>query len=200
MTATNRSMTAQTRYTHDAVADSSAAFAAQIDSHRAYLLRAARMKLRDFSEAEDVVQDTLLAAWNGRAGFRGQSALRTWLVGILNHKVVDLIRERQRRPAMSYEDAAGGLEDSDAIDALGAATVDDAAITYERRKLCADVMDELEAYSPKAAKIFVMREIEGEDTRAICRRLSVSSANCYVLLHRARHFLNQRFEAYAVAG
>lgn len=196
-------MTHPTRFTHAAVADSSTAFAAQIDTHRAYLLRAARLKLRDVSEAEDVVQDTLIAAWNGRAGFRGQAALRTWLVGILNHKVVDLIRERQRRPTVSYEDAAGGLGDGDAIDALGAlgaCTAADAAVTYERRKLCADVLDELEAFSPKAAQIFVMRELEGEDTRAICRRLSVSSANCYVLLHRARQFLGQRFGSYAVAA
>jgi DNA-directed RNA polymerase specialized sigma24 family protein len=42
----------------------------------------------------------------------------------------------------------------------------------------------------------VLREIEGEDTSAICRRLKVSSANCYVLLHRARQFLNRRFVSY----
>jgi RNA polymerase sigma-70 factor, ECF subfamily len=188
---------------HAAVADSSAAFAAQIDSHRTYLLRTARMKLRDPSEAEDVVQDVVIAAWHGRAGFRGQSTLRTWLVGILNHKIVDLIRERQRRPAISYDKIAEFQGEGDHADAAGlprAGISEGVAVAYERRQLCEQVLHELEAFSPKAARIFVLREIEGEDTGAICRRLKLSSANCYVLLHRARQFLHQRFESFSAAA
>jgi RNA polymerase sigma-70 factor (ECF subfamily) len=134
---------------HAAVADSSAAFAAQIDSHRSCLLRTARLKVRDHSEAEDVVQDTLIAAWNGRAGFRGQSTLRTWLVGILNHKIVDLIRERQRRPAVSFDEIAEFLGEGEHADAAGfphAAINEGVAMAYERRRLCENVLDELEAF------------------------------------------------------
>jgi RNA polymerase sigma-70 factor (ECF subfamily) len=189
---------------HAPVADSSSAFVAQIDSHRPYLMRAARMKLRDAGDVEDVVQDTMIAAWNGRAGFRGQSSMRTWLVGILNHKVVDLIRDRQRRPTLSI-DALDALEtlpgdDDQALPGAPAQSTESAAATYERRAFCEQVLGELEAYSPKAAKIFVMREIEGEETRAICRRLKVSNANCYVLLHRARQFLHQRFATVMLAA
>ena len=188
---------------HAAAADSPAAFAAQLDSHRHYLLRAARMKLRDPADAEDVVQDAVIAAWNGRAGFRGQSALRTWLVGILNHKIVDLIRDKQRRPAVSWDEIAefvGDEEGAGAAEAGHASLSEGVAVAYERRQLCEQVLGELEAYSPKAARIFVLRELEGEDTRAICRRLQVSSANCYVLLHRARQFLHQRFDAFVAAA
>ena len=186
---------------HAAAADSPAAFAAQIESHRAYLLRAARMKLRDPAEAEDVVQDTVIAAWNGRAGFRGQSALRTWLVGILNHKIVDLIRERARRPSVRFDEIAECLDEDGcaAADPGHAALGEGVAAAYERRQLCERVLEELEAFSPKAARIFVLREIEGEDTGAICRRLQLSSANCYVLLHRARQFLHLRFESVSAA-
>ena len=186
---------------HAPVADSQSAFIAQIDAHRGYLLRAARMKLRDSSDADDVVQDTIIAAWNGRAGFRGQSALRTWLVGILNHKVVDLIRERTRRPVLSLEviGECADQNDGDGAPELGQRTSEGPAAIYERRRLCAEVLDELEAFSPKAAQIFVMREIDGEETGAICKKLKLSSANCYVLLHRARQFLNQRFQPFAVA-
>ncbi|MEO7761213.1 MAG: sigma factor, partial [Casimicrobiaceae bacterium] len=59
---------------HSPVSDSSAAFVAQIDGHRPYLIRAARMKLRDGGDVEDVVQEAMIAAWKGRAGFRGQSS------------------------------------------------------------------------------------------------------------------------------
>ena len=188
---------------HPAVADSSAAFAAQIDCHRGYLLRVARQKLRGCSDAEDVVQDAIIAAWNGRDGFRGQSLLRTWLVGILNHKIVDLVRARRRRPAVSYDEIAERLGDDESGEVAGVpfrGSSEGVAVAYERRQLCAQVLDELEAFSPKAAQIFVLREVEGEDTRAICRRLRVSSANCYVLLHRARQFLHQRFATMSPAA
>jgi RNA polymerase sigma-70 factor (ECF subfamily) len=166
-------------------------------------MRAARLKLRDAGDVEDVVQEAMIAAWNGRAGFRGQSALRTWLVGILNHKVVDLIRERQRRPTVSI-DALEAVPGDDELNGAAnhpyAQVTEGVASAYERRALCVQVMSELEAYSPKAAKIFMMREIEGEETGAICRALRVSNANCYVLLHRARQFLHQRFSAEAMAA
>lgn len=176
-------------------------FAAQLDSHRPYLLRTARMKVRDSAEVEDVVQEALIAAWNGRAGFRGQSSLRTWVIGILNHKIVDLIRDRQRRPTIAL-DAMEAMADDESNRSLHpfAQVTEGAGAAYERRALCEEVLAELEAYSPKAAQIFVMRELEGEDTGAICRRLRVSNANCYVLLHRARQFLHQRFAAEALAA
>ena len=57
--------------------------ATELDSHRGYLLRVARMQLHDADIAEEVVQETLVAALAGRAGFSGRSSLRTWLTGIL---------------------------------------------------------------------------------------------------------------------
>ena len=73
-------------------------FATELDTHRRYLLRVAQLQLRDADLAEDVVQETLVAALSARAGFSGRSSLRTWLTGILKHKIVDAIRQRQRQP------------------------------------------------------------------------------------------------------
>ena len=64
-------------------------FAAELETHRRYLLRVATLQLRDTALAEDVVQDTLVAAIQGEQGFSGKSSLRTWLTGILKHKVID---------------------------------------------------------------------------------------------------------------
>ena len=72
-------------------------FTADLEGHRAYLLRVARLQLRDDAQAEDVVQETLLAALSG-SGFSGKSSLKTWLTGILKHKIVDAIRRKQREP------------------------------------------------------------------------------------------------------
>ena len=67
---------------------------ADVLPYRGDLLRYARRKLMDPSLAEDLVHDVFEAVATGRAAFGGRSALRTWLVGILKHKIVDLVRER----------------------------------------------------------------------------------------------------------
>jgi len=64
-------------------------FATLIHTLRGYLLRVAVLQLRDSDLAEDVVQDTLVAALQGAGGFSGRSSLKTWLTGILKHKIVD---------------------------------------------------------------------------------------------------------------
>src|SRR5215510_12490677 len=66
-----------------------------LERHGDYLYRYAMLRLRDSSAAEDVVQETLLAALKSAARFAGASSERTWLVGILKHKISDWFR-RQR--------------------------------------------------------------------------------------------------------
>ena len=75
-------------------------FTAELDRHRRYLVRVAQLQLRDADLAEDVVQETLLAALGAREGFSGRSSVKTWLTGILKHKIVDAIRQRQRQPVV----------------------------------------------------------------------------------------------------
>jgi predicted RNA polymerase sigma factor len=62
-----------------------------LQQHRPYLLRYAMLQLRDRDLAEDVVQETLLAVLEGRAGFSGNSSHKTWLTGILKHKIIDMM-------------------------------------------------------------------------------------------------------------
>src|SRR6266436_6563886 len=90
-------------------------FASRIHSHRPYLLRVAVLQLRDGDLAEDVVQETLVAALHGEAGFSGRSSLKTWLTGILKHKIVDAIRKRSREPAMSSLDEECQIDDFDPL-------------------------------------------------------------------------------------
>src|SRR6185295_13626007 len=71
-------------------------FKAQVQSLRPYLLRYAQLQLRNGDAAEDAVQETLVAALAGEAGFGGRSNLRTWLTGILKHKIIDAIRRSSR--------------------------------------------------------------------------------------------------------
>jgi DNA-directed RNA polymerase specialized sigma24 family protein len=72
------------------------ALADDLADHRSYLLRFARLQLRNDAWAEDAVSETLLAALTKPQAFAQRSQLKTWLVGILKHKVIDLLRERRR--------------------------------------------------------------------------------------------------------
>ena len=88
---------------------------AQFDTHRSYLLRVARLQLRNDELAEDVVQDTLVAALQGAAGFTGKSSVKTWLTGILKHKIVDAIRRKASNPELVMQDEDFRVDDLDAL-------------------------------------------------------------------------------------
>ena len=74
-------------------------------------MRFARRRIRDEDLAEDAVQDALLAALSNPSSFQGQSALRTWLIGILNHKIQDTFRREGR-----YVQVADSARDDESAD------------------------------------------------------------------------------------
>src|SRR5690348_2420624 len=79
--------------------------AGELAAHRDYLYRFALARLRDEARAEDVVQETLLAAMENAAGFAGRAQLRTWLTGILKHKIIDIFRAQARLASAAAGDA-----------------------------------------------------------------------------------------------
>src|SRR5437016_4891669 len=86
-------------------------FRTRVEGERPYLLRYAALQLRTRHTAEDVVQETLLAALAGETSFGGRSNLRTWLTGILKHKIVDAIRRASREAPTADEDQMEELFD-----------------------------------------------------------------------------------------
>jgi RNA polymerase sigma-70 factor (ECF subfamily) len=159
---------------------------------RPYLLRYASLQLRDAAAAEDAVQETLVAALAGEAGFAGRANLRTWLTGILKHKIVDTIRRQAReRPASDL----GTAEDESEFDALFDQRghwqeMPDAWEQPEQalnqRQFLAALEACLNALPERTARVFMMREHLGLDTSEICKELGITSTHCWVMLHRAR--------------
>jgi RNA polymerase sigma-70 factor (ECF subfamily) len=172
-----------------------APFAAQLQTHRGYLLRVARLQLRDEGEAEDVVQETLLAALSG-SGFSGKSSLKTWLTGILKHKIVDAIRRRQRAPvsvaAFGGPDADLDVEDFDALfnrdGGWDAPPADwgDPEEALNRREFFDMLEFCLDKLPPNTARVFIMREVMELDSAEICKELAITTNNLWVILYRAR--------------
>jgi RNA polymerase sigma-70 factor (ECF subfamily) len=166
-------------------------FRKQVEDLRPYLLRFASLQLRDAAAAEDAVQETLLAALAGEAGFAGRANLRTWLTGILKHKIVDTIRRQSReRPA-----AEAGTEGADEFDGLftGRGHWQEAPDAWEQpeqalnqRQFLAALEACLRALPERTARVFMMREHLGLETPEICKELGITATHCWVLLHRAR--------------
>jgi RNA polymerase sigma-70 factor, ECF subfamily len=180
--------------------DAAAKFAALIHTHRGYLLRVAVLQLRDADAAEDVVQDTLVAALQGAAGFSGRSSIKTWLTGILKHKIVDAIRKKGREPVTSSLDEESRLDDFDALfDETGhwdnpPATWGDPEAQLSRLQFFEIVDFCLEKLPPNTARVFMMREVMELEGAEICKELRITSTNLWVIFYRARVALRQCLE------
>ena len=171
--------------------------ALEIERERPYLLRFASLQLRDQDAAEDAVQETLLAALAARERFAGNSSVRTWLTGILKHKVVDHVRKQAReQPLTSDSDES----EAEAIDSMFLAVGHwrepprdwgdpDKAL---QNKAFIEAFEQCAKNLPdKTARVFMMREVLEEDTDTICKELKITSTNCWVMLHRARMSLRE---------
>lgn len=175
-----------------------------LEEHGDYLFRMARRQLRCDALAEDAVQETLLAALSARASYSGGATQRTWLTGILKHKIIDLIR-RQAREVEAPRDADGD-EDWDVLFKADGhwqnpprewqSPESDAELAQLRSILieCADRL------KPAMARVFSLREVAGMQTEEICKELGISPTNCWVLLHRARLFLRECLEMNGFTG
>lgn len=172
----------------------------KFQQHRAYLVRYAVLQLRDSATAEDAVQETLLAALQGRAGFSGASSVKTWLTGILKHKIIDILRRQAReQPLTSDEDTS----EAEAVDALFAddghwhrfpSDWGDPSKALENSHFRA-VFERCSQVMPaRLARVFVMREVMELGTDDICKALAITPTNLWVMLHRARLLLRECIE------
>ena len=176
-----------------------------VDQHGDYLYRCAMLRVRDAEVAQDIVQETLLAALQARHSFAGQSAERTWLVGILKHKVIDYVRRASREKPFENLERLSAADDDDApsFDEGGHwlnKHVGPADWACDPRKLAENTQFWevlrycLERLPERSAQVFSLKEIDGLDSDEVCKVLNVTPSNLWVLLHRARARLRDCFE------
>lgn len=153
-----------------------------------YLYGFAMKKVADRDIAFDLVQETLLGAW--KANFNGDSSVRTWLIGILKHKIIDhirkqirdraLISELKNDPSSNYFDASGSwLETQHNLH-------DTPGHQAENNQLQEHLMDCISSLNEQQRTIFILREINGESTDSICNTYGITASNVHVIMHRAR--------------
>jgi RNA polymerase sigma-70 factor (ECF subfamily) len=168
-------------------------FAARVEEERPYLVRYASLQLRDRHAAEDCVQEALVAALAGEASFGGRSNLRTWLTGILKHKIVDAIRRmsRDQVPVSDVAELDALFDETGHWQEAPAAWPEN---SLEQKQFFAVLEQCLARLPAKTAQAFMMREHMGFDTDEICKELAVTPTHCWVLLYRARMALKECLE------
>jgi RNA polymerase sigma-70 factor (ECF subfamily) len=172
-----------------------------VDEHGDFLFYYAWSRVHDRALAEDLVQETFLAALQSKDAYARKSSERTWLVGILKHKLVDYYRQARKYNQLVYDDNAGANRLLQTIERQVSTTnfeeTDwrlDPVRSYEQRVFIEILNSCLAQMPPRLAASFKLREIEQLDTREICTILDVSESNFWVMLHRARQLLRRRLE------
>ena len=168
-----------------------------LDQHGDYLFKYASFRLRDQSAAEDVVQETFLAALKAYEKFEGRGSERTWLVGILKHKIMDHFRRTAREAPMGQAEDAGPehAEFFTRTDGWDNHWNNDYAPTdwhatpaqlVEQGDFWRVFNECLSPLPPRTASAFTLREVDGMSSEEICEMLSITVNNLWVMLHRAR--------------
>lgn len=162
-----------------------------VDRYGDTLYRFALARLRDAEAAEEVVQETFVAALGARDQYSGKGSEGAWLLGICKRKVVDLVRRRNRPDAGRGGDL--GLDPSEAMfDAKGNWRLDPRILkgrpehSLERDEFWQAFRGCLGRLSQRQADAFTLRELEDLKSDEICKELEISASNLWVLLHRAR--------------
>lgn len=168
-----------------------------IEDYGDLLFRFALVRVGDEQVAADVVQNTLLAAFSAKDSFQGKSKIKTWLLGILKHKIMDYFREKQKENArIDAETASLGPADLSPDGAWQEKpsewhfTPEQVLENKEAVKLLWECIEQL----PERMRVlFILREIDGESTQVICEKMNLSVSNFSVMLYRARHKLRKEF-------
>lgn len=151
----------------------------------------------DPSQAENLLQETFLAALQSRNSFKGNSSEKTWLISILRHKITDHIRRKYKEipvTDLAAEDASiDGFFDkiSQALPKSPGTWEIRPDQVLEKDDFWMAFEDCLKRLPPKTAEAFSLSEMEEMRSKEICKVLNVTATNLWSLLHRARVQLRQ---------
>ncbi len=178
--------------------------ASWVDDYGDALYKFALFRVSDPTVAEDLVQDTFLAAFKAKDRFSGRSSVKTWLTGILKNKVIDHYRKKNRTQSMQATSEFFEREEADLFSSDGHWNYDNPNIPSDWKPEQVEKMDRgefmvhfrscSENLPEKTRQVFFMRELDGLSTEEICENLDITPQNLWTILHRARMALRQCLE------
>ena len=168
-----------------------------VDLYSDLLYRYALTRVRNAEIAEDLVQETFLAALKSHKNFKGESTEKSWMVGILKHKILDYYRKVSKNEELQVI-SEGGTEKAYFESELRSSPNKEWSLDpheqLERKELANTLQHCLANIPPKLAEVFTMRELNHMPTEEICKELNLSPTNVWVILHRARARLQNSLE------
>lgn len=172
-----------------------------------FLFSLALLKTGNKELAEDLVQETFLAAIKAKETFRGNSTEKTWLVAILKNKIVDHYRKKNvlkraddylttteqsfHNSFFSSEESSFGHWTKEASPLDWKNGADAAVNSKEFYKILQECIDKL---PPKLVPVFLARFIDEEDAEMICKEFDLSPSNYWVIVHRAKVLMRSCLE------
>ena len=161
-----------------------------IDLYSDYLFNFTISRVSDGVIAQDLVQDTFLAALKSMKNFKGEASERTWLISILKRKIIDHYRKinsKKGKAEVRITYNADSESEGDWLEERVADPYDKTAEdNMQNEELGAAILDCLSKLPKKQAEVFKMKTIQGFETEVICNELNITASNLWVIIHRAR--------------
>lgn len=162
-----------------------------LDLYGDMLYRYALVRVRNPDLAADLLQETLLAV-KAKDNFMGQANEKTWLIGILKHKMIDFFRKTSREKTETMGDSLEADGASGFFDEKGGWQINLSSWSMPERSLeqeefMAILQQCIDRLPPKMARIFILRELDGMGSEEICEGMAISSLNNFwVMQSRVR--------------
>lgn len=175
-----------------------------VDTYGDALYRYAMSRVRNPTVAEDLVQETFLAAIQAQQSYGGRSSELTWLTGILRHKTLDFFRKSSRAKEQPLDQE--GTEDVDALFrpdgewASPPGTWPSPQESLERDKFWSTMQGCVAALPEAMRRSFVLREFDGLESNAVAEVLNITTNNLWVVLSRARLRLRECLQKHLFTG
>jgi RNA polymerase sigma-70 factor (ECF subfamily) len=172
-----------------------------VDEHGDALFRYAILRLKDEHLAEDLIQDTFLAALKGIERFKPGSSPQPWLIGILKHKIIDHFRRNVIEiPSadLNLWDDEDNREYFDKSDHWARPLNDwkeSPEALVENAEFWETFQSCLLGLPESHRRAFTLRELDGAKGEEVCQILSISPSNMWVIMHRARSKLRKCLDA-----
>jgi RNA polymerase sigma-70 factor (TIGR02960 family) len=182
------------------------AFRELTEPHRRELQVHCYRMLGSFSDAEDALQDTLLAAWQGLAGFEGRASVRTWLYRIATNQCLNALRSASRRPAKEWDVPRIAPPEPTRLgevvwlepypDTLLAGVTDGPAgpeARYEQTEsISLAFVTALQVLPPRQLAVLILRDVLGFHASEVAEMMDSTVDSVNSALKRARTSLQQR--------
>ena len=171
-----------------------------VDNYGDYLYNYAWMRVTSKETAEDLIQDTFIAALKAQKNFQGKSSELTWLLSILKRKIVDYYRKKYNQKEFTESTFIKPFQNKEGIE--GHWILERAPKEWDTESsnpMQQEEFQQILAYClsllpDKWRSLFILKVMEEMNNDEICKQMNCSTANLWVIMHRAKLRLRECIE------